>query len=485
MRPLRVFAWSFLVVCIGHRLEGQAIDPEKTASPIRVRFDAVHSHTWVESVPRPGINQYHLLASPSRAAQALVAMGCQVDVQLKSWDPESLSDIDLVVLNLVSADRPAFLVSEIDAIRGYVHRGGGLILITDHTNCYFHNHVLEPLCQQLDLKLTNQTACERPPRTLAAGSGWILVESFGKHPIVRGVEYLGVQTGGTVDDRFGIAFTSPESWGDAGQVPMYGEGKDMGFSGNFHQDPGEPSGPLAIAAARSFGEGRVVVIGDQNSIGGFFLNYADNRRFWLQSALWAAGSPSDSESRLSKGMAAEPDRTLVWCVEPLTDRDFYWGSTDQQEYYHAFGLLCKHADARASDRDLMQADWMMIPHHQLMQQARWQAKTREFLTGPDKHAVVFLNEGQQTEVEWVQGILEGKKYTLSESDSSRIYTIENRSTLQLWKQAKRWSNRQLLGPDVTRNDADYRWEEALLSPLWQRGFKRVQSFEELVNWPEE
>lgn len=66
------------------------------AQALHVRFDAYHAHTWIESPPQPGINQYHLLASPSRAAQALTAMGCQVDVQLKPWDEDSLKDIQLV-----------------------------------------------------------------------------------------------------------------------------------------------------------------------------------------------------------------------------------------------------------------------------------------------------------------------------------------------------------------------------------------------------
>jgi len=77
-------------------------------------------------------------------------MGCQVDVQLTAWNEDSLRNTDLVVLNLVSADRASFRISEIQFLRDFVHRGGGLLIITDHTNCYFHNHVLEPLCEQLD-----------------------------------------------------------------------------------------------------------------------------------------------------------------------------------------------------------------------------------------------------------------------------------------------------------------------------------------------
>lgn len=460
----------------------QSTDPQP---PIRVRFDAAHSHTWIESVPQPGINQYHLLASPSRAAQALVAMGCKVDVQLTTWDSEALKDVDLLVLNLVSADRPAFLVSEISAIRDYVRGGGGLILITDHTNCYFHNQVLEPLCQQLDIKLSQHTACEQPPRTLAQGSGWILVDSFREHPIAQDVEFLGLQTGGTVDDRYGIAWTSPMAWADNARVPMYGEGKDMSFTGNFHRDPDEALGPIPVLAAKEFEKGRIVVLGDQNAIGGLFLNYADNRRLWLQSALWASGKNTDSLQRLEKGLAAEPDRTLVWCVEPLAELDFYWGSTDREEYYHAFGLLNKHADARATHRDLMQAEWMIIPSNALMSQSHWISTTKEFLEQADKNAVVLVADTESNFEEWIAQLLKEKKYTVIDSDIGRTYTLENRSSIHLWKHAKRWVNRQLLGPEATRNDTDYRWEEALLSPMRKYGLKTVQSFEASVNWPEE
>lgn len=472
-----------LQACIGTTILAQTPDAKTS---LRIRFDAVHSHTWIESMPQPGINQYHLLASPSRAAQALVSMGCQVDVQLTPWNTDSLRDIDLIVLNLVSADRPAFLISEIHAITDYVRNGGGMILITDHTNCYFHNHVLEPLCDQLDLTLSSHTACEQPPRTLAQGSGWILVESFGDHPIVRNVEQVGLQTAGTVDNRFGVAWTSNFAWADLGRVPMYGEGKDMAFTGNFHKDPDETSGPLSVVAAKEFDKGRIVVFGDQNAIGGFFLNYADNRRLWLQSAFWAAGlSKDDTQERVAQALRGETDRTLIWCVEPLSDHDYYWGSTDLDDFYHAFALLNKHADARATPNDLMEADWMLIPTDRMLLNAKWQAKARRFIEQENKHVVVFLSDPQSNADALTLELLAGLKHTVIESDLGRTYSLENLTTIHTWKNTKRWSNRQLLGPEATRNDTDYRWEEALLSPMWELGLKRVQSFEASVNWPEE
>lgn len=452
--------------------------------PLRVRFDAIHSHTWIESVPIPGLNQYHLLSSPSRAAQSLIAMGCQVDVQLTAWDEDSLRNTDLVVLNLVSADRPSFRISEIQFLRDFVHRGGGLLIITDHTNCYFHNHVLEPLCEQLDLTLSSETACEKPPQTLSNGSGWIVLDSFRDHPILKGIEHLGFQTGGTVDQRFGIAWTSPASWGDAGRVPMYGEGADMGFPGDFNQEPFERTGPLAVVAAKAFGRGRIVVLGDQNAVGGLFLNYADNRKFWLQSALWATGYDQDVEDRISKGLAVESERSLIWCVEPFAKKNFYWGSTDRDRYYHAFAMLNKHADARATDKDMMQADWMIIPDPAMIQEPIWQSKVKEFTRSAKKHVVVFLSDGSMDGGDWITKWVAGDTQSL-ESDVCRTYILENGSTIQLWKQPRRWSNAQLLGPEAIRNDSDERWEELLLSPMRDLGLRRVKSFQELIQWPQE
>ena len=457
----------------------------KLVTPLRIRFDAAHSHTWIESVPRPGLNQYHLLASPSRAAGALVAMGCQVDVQLTAWNEESLREVDLVVLNLVSADRPAFRISEIQALGDFVARGGGFILITDHTNCYFHNHALEPLCDRLDLNLSSETACEKPPKTLSAGSGWILLDRFADHPIIKQIRHLGFQTGGTVDERFGIVWTSPSSWGDAASVPLYGEGAPMGFPGNFTQEASERVGPLAVIAAKSLARGRIVVIGDQNALGGIFLNYADNRRFWLQSVLWASGRGPELEYLIPKGLSAEPDRSLVWCVEPLESHIFYWGSTDRQGYYHAFALLNKHADARATDEEPQGADWMIIPDPKMLEQPHWQSKIQAFTQRPKKHVVIFhSNELLNANVS-VTKCLAGFDSTLLETDFSRTYTLDNGSTIQLWKQPGRWSNARLLGPESTRNDSDDRWEESLLRPMWDLGLKRVKSFQELINWPEE
>ncbi|MFN9348151.1 MAG: hypothetical protein ACK6DQ_16290, partial [Planctomycetota bacterium] len=191
------------------------------------------------------------------------------------------------------------------------------------------------------------------------------------------------------------------------------------------------------------------------------------------------------EPRIQKGLETESNRTLIWCVEPIEDHDFYWGSTDLGEYYHAFGLLNKHADARATHSDMMHAFWMIVPSDQLVEKTHWQKKIRSFIEQPKKHAAILLSDSQIPSDDRWSGLLDSIEFTVVESEVSRIYSLANGSTLQLWKQSKRWTNRELLSPEKTRNDADYRREEGLLSPMWKLGLKRVRSFEESIHWPEE
>ena len=62
--------------------------------------------------------------------------------------PERLAAHKLLFVNLVSAEREPFLVSEILAIRSFIEQGGSLLVITDHSNCYYHTYRLKPLFEQ-------------------------------------------------------------------------------------------------------------------------------------------------------------------------------------------------------------------------------------------------------------------------------------------------------------------------------------------------
>jgi hypothetical protein len=474
-----------VIGCRAHADDGPAA---VVVPPVRVLVDAYHAHTWIETLPRPGLTDYHLLHGPARAVAALTAMGYQCDVQIEPWSDAALNQTELVVINLVSADRPPFLVEEIEALMRFLRRGGGAVIVTDHTNCYFHNHVLGAWFHELDLELHHDLACERPPLTLSDGNAWLNIESLSDHPVVRGLRNVGLLSGGTVDERFGIAWTSPQSWADDARIPAFGEGASPGFFGDYRQQPAERRGPLAVVAAKPIGQGRVVVIADQNCIGGIFLNYADNRRLWLQSCVWAAGGEEalSDTSKIDRGMAGESERSQVWCLEPLSEHRYRWSELANDGFFHAFAMLNKHADARATDRAMMDAGWMIVPETELITRDAWRRLVLEFLAQPDRHVLVLGHETDAATMEtWSQAAgLIAVDEALPNGIRKR-YRSTSGSQLH-WSDARdAWSNKAMPDPGVASAEEEERSDAGVLQWMHALGFRRVPSVSDAVLWPED
>jgi len=474
-----------LLVCLYVLSSGSSLAQTTSDSkPHTVLFDTWHSNTWIRQLPAPQQYNYHQLHSLARAAVSLEALGWNCEPQVEPWTPESLQNAALVVVNLVSADRPPLLISEIRALNHYLQAGGGVIVITDHTNCYFHNAILEPWFHELGIQLTMHSACDVAPYTLAAGPGWITIESFAKHPVTDQLQQIAFQTGGSVDPKLAIAWTSSQGWGDDGRMSPFGEGKSLGFFGDFAFSPGETPGPIGVIAAKEIGRGRLVIIGDQNAVGSMFLNYADNRRLWLQAALWASqprNTPSQQEL-LALGLAAEKDRTMIWCYEPLSQHKYYWGSQDDDGLSHAFELLCKHADPRATDRFEEQAQWLIVPRADLLNDAQTTAAMERFIQVGNKNVIV-LGEASQPNVmkDWVQRLPDpsladspqGVQTTWSIGNKSFIFWLENRNA---------WLNASIPTATKLRTEKEERQDEELLKWMWERGLRRIPSAYENVPW---
>lgn len=328
------------------RCEGsEAVSGRPVPGPGPVLVDAVHANDLSPYGLRPGEHDYHRLHGYRRALEYLAYRGVPVEFHRQGpIDSQRLAACKLLFINLVSAERPPFLVGEIEAIRRFVAEGGSLLVITDHTNVYYHAYRLMPLFEQLGLESFTDTACDVPPWTLGGGSGWIAIERLADHPVTRGLQCLALQTGGCVDPRWAVAWTSAHSWADAWTVPRFGENAVPGFCGNFRRDPGERAGPLGVVLARTFGRGRMVVAGDHNMFGDVFLVYADNYRLWLQAVAWLLDAPAIAES--------EPFRQ--WKSPRLLLYEDYrraaWGADDGGGCHFAFVLLGRHFWTFANSR---------------------------------------------------------------------------------------------------------------------------------------
>lgn len=202
-----------------------------------------------------------------------------------------LEGFDVLFINLVHEARPDFTADEIVAIQRFVHDGGGLFIVADHSNVYRHAERINPILAPMGIEVAFTTAVDFPPQHSVAGKGWIMAWDFVDHPVTQEVDMISFQTGGSLYTDHGLVFTSENSFGD-----FWDEEQERGFYGNWTWDGDEsiePLGPLPIIAAAEYGSGRVVVVGDQNFLGDAWINFGQNFELALNGFEWLAGRETD------------------------------------------------------------------------------------------------------------------------------------------------------------------------------------------------
>jgi hypothetical protein len=324
---------------------------------IRVLVDSIHAHNALRLPAGADPFAYHNVYGFRRVFDYLRSQGVKVDeVSTGRLDPEKLASYRMLFINLVSADLPPFRVSEILAIKRFVESGGSLLVITDHSNCYYHAYKLTPLLEELGIEGRTETACEQPPATLGDGNAWITISRFASHPVTKGLRTIAMQTAGTVDDRYAVAKISDRSWGDQWQHHPYGEDDSQSFYGNWRKDRGERSGPLGVVLARNFALGRIVIVADQNMFGDPFINYADNYRLWLNSVAWLTGEPHLARVQPYEWWRAP----RVMAYEKYSDAAF--GNGGSGGYYSLFVWLGRRLWMFAGDDLSGKQDLILFAH---------------------------------------------------------------------------------------------------------------------------
>ena len=330
---------------------------EPIQNNIKIVVDAYHSHNHLEPLTEDNMYEYHNEYGSRHLFDYLKDRGVVVEQMTTGPIGEkSLANASMLFINLTSMDLPPFRVSEIKEIKQYIENGGGLMVITDHTNCYFHAYKLSALFEELGIDIHTETACDVKPNTIASGNGWIWINRFKAHPITQGIETIAMQTGGTVDDRYGVAFTSDKAWGDQWIAHPFAEGDTPGFYGNWEWEKGERTGRLAVMMAKKLGNGRIVVFGDQNMWGDPFCNYADNYKLWLNSVAWLTG-----EKQL-----ADPALYQQWKKPRILSYESYpqavWGNDDEEGLFNLFVAMGRRHWTFASNDLSGDADLIIFAH---------------------------------------------------------------------------------------------------------------------------
>lgn len=252
-----------------------------------------------------------------------------------------LEGFDVLFINLVDESRPAFSAEEYAAIDQWVKQGGGLFVIVDHTNVYRSSERINPLLKPMGIEVGYHTVVEFSPEYAITGKAWLMLWDFYPHYVTGGVEMISPQTGGPLFGSHGIAFSSPQSLADYWDVSDEG-----GYYGNmiFDGDPElEPSGPLAMVAAREYGEGRVVVVGDQNIFGDAWLHFANNFDLMMNAFQWVAHQEDKAPLR-----DARPAGFNIGL--DMGHNDFNLGRTYDEGYYPFFVNLNRDHQVSARAR---------------------------------------------------------------------------------------------------------------------------------------
>jgi hypothetical protein len=254
---------------------------------------------------------------------------------------ERLEGFDVLFINLVDDNRPDFSSEERENIRQWVEDGGGLFVIGDHTNVYRNADRLNPLLAPMGIEVGYHTATDSYPEHSVAGIAWVMAFDFDRHYLTRDVDMISLQTGAPIFGDHDIARLSEDSFAD-----LWDESDNTGYYGNWRHDgddEAEPRGRLPVAQAREYGEGRVVVAGDQNMFGDAWLHFGNNFEFLMNTFQWLADEEGSAPLRSAR-------RSGLNIGLDMSHDNFQIGRSGKNGYYVFYVNLNRDHEVTANAR---------------------------------------------------------------------------------------------------------------------------------------
>ena len=184
----------------------------------------------------------------------------EVEVNAAPLTPRIIHDCDILI---VKTPTEPYVPSEIDAIVEFVRRGGGLLLIGDHTNLFGMTTHLNRIAERFGMRFRGDDTFD-----LATG-GFSSHVSLGlwTPPLMRGIERFGFLTSCTIEGGPGL---EPIMLG-CGLGSEDGDYGHPNFFGDISYDLADRFGVFLQAAARRFGRGRVLLFTDSTCFSNFCM----------------------------------------------------------------------------------------------------------------------------------------------------------------------------------------------------------------------
>jgi hypothetical protein len=190
-------------------------------------------------------------------------------------DSAGLSDVDVLLLKTPS--RP-FDPLEIQAIDTFVRRGGGLLLIGDHTDVFGSSSIMNELVAKTGVMFANVSVFDLRDQ---GHNVWVRHGLFWSGLLDR-VRRIGFATSCAVElnGRARNVMAVSDAYADRGN---YGR---EGFFGGLNLSPDDRAGTLSVVATASSGRGRIVWFTDSTIFSNFALYNPDNLELCLSLVSW-------------------------------------------------------------------------------------------------------------------------------------------------------------------------------------------------------
>jgi hypothetical protein len=248
-------------------------------------YDAVHGsrHLWNRDNRRHRV-AYHTVSGFNRFYRALEEEGFDIHAETyKRFNRSRLDGYDVFFVGEQTYHARFMSERERKELIDWVHDGGGLFAIAEHTNAHYMAETFNSLFEDLPIK-ANMDSIGDMNQPGPISPTWIDIPKVKPHPVTEGVDEYRFYNGCSFTTPHGVLFSARSSWSDD-----YDPTSRPIQNGNKRKDPGEKSGPHAAAAAFEHGQGRVVVVGDHNAMSNPTMYWGDHYRFVMNSMKWLAG----------------------------------------------------------------------------------------------------------------------------------------------------------------------------------------------------
>jgi ABC-type uncharacterized transport system involved in gliding motility auxiliary subunit len=251
---------------------------------------------------------------------------------------------DDATMVIIAGPKTDYLQTEMDALRGFLRRGGKLFMLLDPPDKADAPPLtnLIGLAKEWGIDVGNDLILDPVGQQMAGSAGAPVampvqhpitekLNQFTAYPLARSVTPIQGGTNGKLAQK--LLETSPQSWAEVDFKPLLTSNSSQPAKPTRDLDKGDKAGPVSIAAATSAAapdappaatadapkqESRVVVVGDSDFISNRAINFGGNKDLFLNMANWLA-----QQENLIAIRSRDPEDRRLTMTQDQSDRMFY------------------------------------------------------------------------------------------------------------------------------------------------------------------